>query len=685
MSIVTFRHPLVLLVVLLFITVAAYFNGLSGPFVFDDIVHIVNNPSIHITELNRNTLKDAITYNYTDLSQRPVAALSFALNHYLAGGVNNALWYKVTNLAIHLVNVLLVFSLVRLLRQYMPAPNKTPKISPEWFALAVAAMWALHPIQLTSVLYVVQRMNSLATFFVLAGLLTYITGRKRIDAGRPGGYWMMNTGLIAGAGLGFLSKENALLIIPLALLVEIVVFRILANWRTFAKPLLINQCLLLLAPLVIAALWLLFNSDYVLSAYNARHFSLIERLLTESRVLFQYLYLIIFPNINHFTLFHDDIPISSGLLSPATTLLSILLLIGIIGLAVTARKKHALLTFGVFWFFIGHSMESTIFALEIAHEHRNYLPSIGLFMVLVYGIEKIPRVKDWNIAMVTLSLIPIVLFGATYLRADRWSSESRLITHMWQNHPRSARAIYMQAENLTRYYGQQGNAMKLLISAINRAPHEVAYMLRLLTLADESFPEYRSPGNGKHFVLFDNNKIALADLFVKNKPPASGKAIYSLNQQLDIFITKKLRQGRLSNFSLISLDRLYACLSRKKRPCRILLPHTINWFRMLLQRKTINILNRKKLTIYLADSLILSGRYTESIAVAKTGIAIMPNNTTIKFILANGYILNGNRQKALAILNDITNSKPGLNRHDRQVWTDLRNMTKNKSIKKQRK
>lgn len=685
MNITAYSRPLVLLVTLLFITSAAYFNGLSGPFVFDDSAHIVNNPAIQITKINLHTLKNAITYNKTDLGHRPVASLSFALNHYLAGTASNALWYKVTNLMIHLANILLVFYLVRLLFKHMQEPNRASMISPGWFALAVTSMWALHPIQLTSVLYVVQRMNSLAAFFVLAGLLAYIAGRKRIGSDRPGGYWMMNTGLIAGAVLGFLCKENALLIIPLALLIEIIVFRSLDNLRALSKPLLINLFSLLLAPLVIAMLWLLFNSDYVLSAYNARHFTLLERLLTESRVLFHYLYLVLFPNINHFTLFHDDISISSGLLSPVTTLISVLLLISIVALAVAFRKKYALLVFGILWFLIGQSMESTILALEIAHEHRNYLPSIGLFIILVYFIALIPRTKNWNTATILLIAIPVILFSATYTRASRWSSESDLIALMWRNHPQSARTIYMQAENLSHNYGRHKNAMGLLTSSVKIAPHEIAYLLRLVILADESFPQYRSPDNDRYFIQLGNSKIALTRLFTKSRIRSSSRTGHALNQQLDEFITKELRHGILTNFSLASLDHLYTCLSRAERPCRILLPFATNWFRILLQRKTISIQVRRKLSIYLANSLILSGRYAESITVAETSIAIMPNNTTIKFILANGYILNGDRKKALAILNSIANSKSGLKRHDRQVLTDLHNMTKNMKIKKQRK
>ena len=94
-----------------------------------------------------------------------------------------------------------------------------------YLPLVVAALWMLHPIQLTSVLYVVQRMTSMAAFFVLLGLVVFVTGRNRLESGRAHGLTLMFAGLAGGTALGFLCKQNAVLLPFYAFLVELFFYR----------------------------------------------------------------------------------------------------------------------------------------------------------------------------------------------------------------------------------------------------------------------------------------------------------------------------------------------------------------------------------------------------------------------------------------------------------------------------
>ena len=136
-----------------------YLPGLGGGFAFDDYHTIVDNPSLDIQTLSWDALLDAAMSGVgIGPLARPLAMLSFAANRSVAGLRPEA--YKLTNLAIHALNALLIFGL---LRSWLP--RLAPR-APTACAWLIAALWALHPINLTAVLYVVQRMTSLSATWV---------------------------------------------------------------------------------------------------------------------------------------------------------------------------------------------------------------------------------------------------------------------------------------------------------------------------------------------------------------------------------------------------------------------------------------------------------------------------------------------------------------------------------------
>ncbi len=162
---------------------AIYFPGLSGPFVFDDWVNIVNNDGTAIPRLGLTELSGAASSGISGPFGRPLASITFALNYYFAGGFNNTFEFKLTNLVIHIFNTVLVYWLLHLLLKTSASVKAWTTFDAGqrlWIAGMATALWALHPIQLTSVLYVVQRMNSLAAFFMLAGLIAYLHGRQQL-------------------------------------------------------------------------------------------------------------------------------------------------------------------------------------------------------------------------------------------------------------------------------------------------------------------------------------------------------------------------------------------------------------------------------------------------------------------------------------------------------------------------
>lgn len=429
--------PLFLLPLLLLCAYLLYQPGLAGGFVFDDGGSIVNNEWVQIEEVNLATLEGAASSFHGGPMGRPVAMITFALDHVVAG--LDPSQYKRTNLLIHLVNGVLVFLLTLLLLEALRRRH-APELSAmriRWVALLVCALWLLHPLTLTSVLYVVQRMNSLATLFSLLALLAYLWGRLRLMEGRGGGWWGIAAAFGVATPLAVLSKENALLVPLFVLLMEWLLLGFHCADARRRRTLIGLLIVLVVLPGVLASLYLLTHLEMITGGYAGRTFTLWERLMTEGRVLWFYLGLIVLPSLSALGLFHDDIAISHGLLDPLTTLASLIGLALLVAAALVLRRRAAPLAFGILFFLAGHLMESTVFALEIAHEHRNYLPMFGILFALGYYLTH-PGVPARLARTAAAALLVLVLAGVTWARVGQWSDPLRQWIAEAAYHPNSA-------------------------------------------------------------------------------------------------------------------------------------------------------------------------------------------------------------------------------------------------------
>lgn len=463
--------PLSLLLALL-LTVLAYLPGLPGPFVFDDITNIVQNGALAIHSLHWDQLMHAALSSDAGPTRRPLSSLSFALNFYFGG--SGAYSFKTVNVAIHLINGLLFFVL---LRQIVDQWHKTGAIASEvttkWLPLLCAAAWLLHPLNLTAVLYVVQRETSLCSLFILLGCVLYCFGRLRLLAGHTGWWWMYLGTAVCGL-LALASKETAVLLPVYLLVLEACVFRFNtgrefvgavvptampnrdgdrrshSDRRSHTVGLTLFYGLFLVLPLILGLIWLFAIHHGAAFSYVGREYTLHERLLTEPRVIWDYIRWTIFPRLPDLGLYHDDIPLSEGLLSPYTTLLSIVGLIGLLATAALTWKKRPWICFGILWFFTGQLLESTVFPLEIAFEHRNYLADMGV-LVAVFGFVLIEPSRFIKTRLRIGILVALALtFGAlTGMRAYIWRSTLSLVQVQAANHPRSPYATYALGEELT--------------------------------------------------------------------------------------------------------------------------------------------------------------------------------------------------------------------------------------------
>jgi hypothetical protein len=421
-----------LLAVLFF---AIYWTGLRGGFFFDDEPSILLSERIRITSLSLDSLHKAWSSGGAGPSGRPVSQLSFALNYYFSGF--NPFPFKATNLVIHLVNGLLVFALARLLLT-AAEPHAKPLhllIS----SVAVAALWLLHPIQLLPVLHAVQRMTSLSALFLLAALWLHILGRQRL--GIVGTSLLLTSWTILWP-LSCLSKETGVMF-PAFVLTWELIFNRSAQGRLdrFARVFTAVSGICAVAVLAYA---LSPRAQWLWAGFEMRPFSITERLLTEGRVLWFYLGLMVLPRLDAFGLYHDDIAFSTDWLSPWTTLPALLGLAGLVWLAWSLRKRAPLVSFGIAWFFIGHALESTVLPLELAHEHRNYLPLFGLVLAAGWGLLQALQCKGERKTLgVALAVAALAYFGfVTALRSNQFGNDGLRTQIEAQHHRSSPRAQY---------------------------------------------------------------------------------------------------------------------------------------------------------------------------------------------------------------------------------------------------
>ena len=436
------KHGKLILLVALLVTAFVYAGGLNGPFLFDDHIHITQNRWVKIDSLSWPDMTQAWQSSFSAFpSNRPLAQLSFGINHALSGLDPWA--FKTTNLAIHLLSGLLVFVFIRLVLRAL-AGDTTLSQRDTFVAAAVAAVWLLHPMHVSTVLYAVQRMTGLSTLFTLAALSSYFWGRIRIAEGRPGALWIL--GAIPLAVLGFLAKEIAVLLPLLLLVSELTVLRGVSagHQRRFVHA----AWILMIALPLLAGTAYFFTHPGLLN-YDGRPFSLEERALTQTRILWLYVRWLFVPDISAFGLFHDDIALSTGPTSPISTLISAVALLGITLAALLAHRRLPVFSFAVLFFLAGHALESSVFPLEMVFEHRNYLPSVGPLFLLAYLVIVSARgLKMANAARVLGVLLLLSYTAATYIRVNNWSSLSNFLLSSAENHPRSPRANFMAAQLL---------------------------------------------------------------------------------------------------------------------------------------------------------------------------------------------------------------------------------------------
>jgi Tfp pilus assembly protein PilF len=366
---------------------------------------------------------------------------------------------------IHIINAFLIYLIILHLFGDAKADEEKRR-SIRLSAFFTALIWLLTPLNSQAVIYIVQRMTLLVTLFFLLAFYAYLMSKEKNKA-----LYLTLSGVFFA--LSLFSKQNGV-IFPIVVFMYELVFVKKGDIKNITK----KEKLFFAALFLILFVTLLLYSTNIYNGvtvgYSMRDFTMYERQLTQFRVLVFYLSLLALPLPGRLSVTHYFVK-STSFISPITTLISFVFLVLLFVLAVVRVKKSPYLSFAIFWFFITISVESTILPLEMAYEHRMYLPCIFLIGALVdfvikrfYNTRKIPVIAAF--------LVIAILFGAlTAVRGKDWKNETTLWTLAAKKYPNDSRTHY----NLGTEYKDTGDlkeAKKNFLLAIKyNAEHFLAH------------------------------------------------------------------------------------------------------------------------------------------------------------------------------------------------------------------
>ncbi len=377
-------HHLIAVALIAGVAWVAYSNTFHAPFQFDDRPNITQNPNVQMKVFTWDRLVQLIK-NTNQESLRFFSLLTLALNYYF--GEFNVFGYHLVNFLIHIASGIFLYGFV-LLTLHLPSLKEKYGSLSYKVALFTSLIFIAHPVQTQSVTYLVQRMSGMAAMFYLLSLVLYIKGRR--STGWPRFFYL--GGMVLSYILGIFSKENAAILPLFVALYEFYFFQNVDLSRRGRKILFSLAAGLLALGAIGFILWGKRYMDVIIEGYEYRTFTMSERLLTQFRVVLYYLTLLVYPHPSRLNLDYD-FPISKTILDPPTTLISLLIIAGLIGYGIWTAKKRPLLSFCILWYFGNLVIESSIFPLEMVYEHRLYLPAVGPFILfsvfLVRGIDKL--------------------------------------------------------------------------------------------------------------------------------------------------------------------------------------------------------------------------------------------------------------------------------------------------------
>lgn len=442
----------------------AYAPALSGALLLDDVSNLEGLAHIH-------DLRSALVFIFSGNAGplgRPIALASFALQ---ADAWDAARPFLLINILIHLLNA----GLLSWVCYRLAIAVGVPKEQRSFVAVSSAAIWLLMPLLASSSLMIVQRMTTLSGTFVLLALGGYLHAREELGQSAIRPYVLISACIVLGTLLAVFTKESGALLPVYVLILEATVLPRPASagrmWRAW-------QLVFLILPGAAILVYLVSCVPYSEALVLKRDFTGLERLLTETQILWEYLFHAFIPQPGAFGPFHDGYPVARNAFDPVTVAAAASW-IGMLAAALRWRRRYPLFALSILWFLGGHVLESTVVSLEIYFEHRNYLPIVGPVFAACAFLTKVP-LEQRKLAYAGMSAYIMVNALVLFSNASLWGRPAEAAAYWETRFPASVRAATHVAQSrlvagdvkaalqtLYRLADRQASAGYVLIPALN--------------------------------------------------------------------------------------------------------------------------------------------------------------------------------------------------------------------------
>lgn len=468
--------------VILVLTTIVYANSFQNDFImnWDDAGYVVNND--YIKTLDGESLK-AIFSDYYMSNYHPLTTLTYAIEYSIAG--ENVFLYHFNNFWLHLVNIILVFFLVKMLIRKESL----------WVPFIVALFFAIHPMHVESVAWISERKDMLYTLFFLLGLIFYLK-YLRAENGKLKPYILLFVFFV----LSLLSKSAA------------VVFPVLLfafDWferRKWSWMIVLEKIPLLAMSVLFGIMAMNSQKDAVQDL--APLLSTGERLLIVNFSFLTYLWKLILPiqlsAMYPYPLKEDGVLPQIYFMLPLAT--------AALGFLVWKFRKERELIFGLAFFAITIALVIQLLPVggTIVSERYSYVPYIGLLIPLAVWLDRVFQKKKNTIAVIVA--VPALLFSMqSFNRVNYWENGDVLFTDVIEKYPKLPYAYNNRGFLYWDYY-----ALKVFAENPLKKDSYVNKAYQDYTVAVSLDPNYKQAWNNRAVLLYNTGKIeeSLADFNV---------------------------------------------------------------------------------------------------------------------------------------------------------------------------
>jgi len=475
------------------ILILSYANSFDCSWHFDDYINIVENPGVQIKTLSWQEIGRSLYGIAGGIRwQRPVSYFTFAMNYYFDG--LNVFGYHLVNFFIHYIaSVFLFLFIFNTLK--LPILEGRYERNAYSIALLATLFWAINPVEVMAVTYIVQRMASMAAMFYIMAMYFYLKGRTGEKTWKSAVFFIL---AVFSALLSLGSKENAamlpvsLSLFDLFLIQGVTIENIKKNWTVY-----------LFALLLVPAIGLMYyNFSSITGGYDEfRPFTMWERVLTQPRVILFYISLLLYPITSRMMLIHD-MEISKSLFDPWTTFAAIVVIFLILVAAVLISRKRPLISYCIIFFFLNHLIEGSFISLELVYEHRNYLPAMLFFVplsiLMVYALSYFEKRKSMIVVLSSAITAIIIIMGVTvFIQNNILKDEISL----WSDNIEKAPRLHHVRQNLGVAYFIGGR--------LSEAFAELTKALESLSVAHLKAKVKTHGLLGEYYILRGNDEKAM--------------------------------------------------------------------------------------------------------------------------------------------------------------------------------